>query len=153
MVRVFITLMGLAPNVFPFKLSWDHSRLQNSQEGLEIANPVRRILLTWQLKRLYPPGNIFATCLGITLSAGELDTIPKNNLPWGYRWHTLLRPVQSSFTLSSVYSTSACRAGQTTAPVWRFYPLSEGRGGVKGTLKGFIRVGFAPRSNPFKPFL
>lgn len=39
--------IGLIPKVIPLKLLLVHSRLQKSQERLQIANVVTRMLLTW----------------------------------------------------------------------------------------------------------
>ena len=44
--RDWITHIGLIPKVIPLKLFLDHFRFWKSQENLDIANPVSRILLT-----------------------------------------------------------------------------------------------------------
>ena len=53
--------------------------MQHCEEGLEIANPVKRILLTWTVQAAL---HVFSssTNLLVTLSTGELDTMSKYNL-------------------------------------------------------------------------
>lgn len=54
----------------PLKLFLDYSRIQKFYEGIEIAKPGRRILVLRESSK-----NV------VTLTAKELDTLSKNNLP------------------------------------------------------------------------
>jgi len=81
--------------IIPLKLLFDHSRLQKSQEGLEIANHTTRISLTYTAqKALYAFSSstrstqrawycnivdIYATRV-VTSSVEEMGTTSKNNL-------------------------------------------------------------------------
>lgn len=73
------------PCNFLLKLFLDHYRLQKSQENLEVASPVRRILHTWTaqgaLQGVSSSTKRPRNTLG-NIILGELDTIYKNNLRW-----------------------------------------------------------------------
>ena len=48
-----ISLMDLIDRLITLQLFLDHFCFRKSQEGLELANPVKRGLVTWQLERLH----------------------------------------------------------------------------------------------------
>jgi len=76
--------IGLILKVISLKLFLNHSWFRKSEEGLERANPVARILLTWTdqaaLHAFYILHENIQTTRVVTLSAGELGTMSKNNL-------------------------------------------------------------------------
>ena len=133
----FISHVSLIFKAIPIKfflVRFRHFRFWKSQEGLDIANSVRRILLSSRAIaafRAFSSPTDFRPTFEAKLSAGKLGTMPKNNLS-DYLEHNatfltnhplfvLLRALTTQFwySIREVFNGRCCSFHSTTEIRWR----------------------------------